>query len=60
MLKEPKMRFVSPEAQKLVLDYFTANHPKPGRFLAKPEVAAKFPGLNAADYPSPDFLESAI
>lgn len=55
MLKEPAMRFVSPEASKLVLDYLVQGHPNPGRFLAKPEVGAKFPGIVPTDFPAPDF-----
>lgn len=55
MLKEPTLRFVSPEAQQLALDYLVQNHPNPRKFLEKPEVLSKFPGLDPSAYPAPDF-----
>lgn len=55
MLKEPTMRFVSPEAAYVALAYLNANHPNPGKFLEKPEVRSKFPGLNVRAFAAPDF-----
>lgn len=59
MLKEGRMRFVSPEAAYVALAYLNAQHPNPGRFLAKPEVRTKFPGLVISRFSSPDFEEVA-
>ena len=56
MLKHPRMRFDGPEAAYVALAYLTAGHPNPRRFLAKPEVRAKFPAdLDVAAFPAPDF-----
>jgi hypothetical protein len=56
MLKEPRLRFMSPKAAYVALAYLNGGHPNPRRFLAKPEVRAKFPpDLDAAAFPAPDF-----
>jgi hypothetical protein len=55
MLKHPQMRFVSPAAATVVLAFLSGGHPNPRRFLEKPEVAAKFPGLDVSRFAAPDF-----
>jgi hypothetical protein len=56
MLKHPRMKFAGPEAAYVALGYLTQGHPNPRRFLAKPEVRAKFPAdLDVAAFPAPDF-----
>lgn len=59
MLKEPQMVFVSPEAAYVALAYLNANHPNPRRFLEKPEVRSKFPGLVISRFEAPDFEDVA-
>jgi hypothetical protein len=55
MLKHPRMRFAGPEAAYIALAYLTGGHPNPRRFLAKPEVRAKFTAdLDVAAFPAPD------
>jgi hypothetical protein len=54
-LRHPQMRFVSPAAAYVVLAFLNAGHPNPRRFLEKPEVAAKFPGLDLTRFAAPDF-----
>ena len=57
MLKEPRMRFVAGPAAYVALAYLNSGHPNPGRFLAKPEVVAKFApfAIDVAAFPAPDF-----
>ncbi|HEY2710066.1 MAG TPA: hypothetical protein VGI95_18625 [Caulobacteraceae bacterium] len=60
MLKHPRMRFVSPAAAYVILAYLNGaypggGHPNPRKFLEKPEVAAKFPGLATHRFAAPDF-----
>lgn len=55
MLKHHETRFVSPQAAYVILAYVANGHPNPRRFLEKPEVAAKFPGVDLTCFPAPDF-----
>jgi hypothetical protein len=57
MLKHWQLRFVSPEAAQVILDFLGAGHPNPRKFLEKPEVLAKFPGLDLTRFAAPDFPE---
>ena len=61
MLKEPQMRFVSPEAAYVAVAYLNGNHPNPRKFLEKTEVRAKFHdfGLVISRFPAPDFEDVA-
>lgn len=55
MLKHHEMRFVSPAPAYVILAYLNGGHPNPRRFLEKPEVAAKWPGLDISRFAAPDF-----
>jgi hypothetical protein len=55
MLKHRDMRFASPAAAYVALAYLNAGHPNPRKFLEKPEVAAKFAGLDVSAFAAPDF-----
>ena len=56
MLKHPRLNLY-PAAAYVALSYLNAGHPNPRRFLAKPEVAAKFAAfdIDITRFPAPDF-----
>jgi hypothetical protein len=55
MLYHPRTRIVNPEAAYVLLAYINAGHPNPGRWLAKPEIARHFPGIEVERFAAPDF-----
>jgi hypothetical protein len=64
LLRHQNMKFVSPEAARIILNFVVDGHPNPGRFLSLPEVAPKFVGSGwtleqLQEFPHPDFPASA-